>query len=149
MTASATAYGDWRDDAPGVRRFITPADLPSPYATRSTANRRIGVPETSIAARTLYISGQIGQRMDGTIPDDIVEHSRLAWQNLEAQLKAAGMTLDNLVKITTILPNGGDVVAAREARSKALGDRKPASTRSSAASPTPAWKIEIEGVAVA
>jgi hypothetical protein len=64
--------------------------------------------------------------MDGTIPDDIVEQSRVAWQNLEAQLKAAGMTLDNLVKITTILPNQGDLAAAREVRSKVLGDRKPA-----------------------
>jgi 2-iminobutanoate/2-iminopropanoate deaminase len=26
----------------------------------------------------------------GLVPDDIVEQSRLAWQNLEAQLKAAG-----------------------------------------------------------
>ena len=69
--------------------------------------------EVSGAARTLYISGQVGQRVDGTIPDDIVEQSRLAWQNLEAQLKAAGMTLDNLVKVTTILPNQGDVAAAR------------------------------------
>ena len=66
--------------------------------------------------------------MDGTIPDDIAEQSRLAWQNLEAQLKAAGMTLDNLVKITTVLPNHSDLAAAREGRSKVLGDRKPAST---------------------
>jgi 2-iminobutanoate/2-iminopropanoate deaminase len=35
--------------------------------------------------------------MDGTIPEDIVEQSRLAWQNLGAQLKAASMTLGNLV----------------------------------------------------
>ncbi len=33
VRSGATAYGDWRDDAPGVRRLITPADLPSPYAT--------------------------------------------------------------------------------------------------------------------
>jgi 2-iminobutanoate/2-iminopropanoate deaminase len=76
--------------------------------------------EVSGATRTLYISGQVGQRVDGTIPDDIVEQSRLAWQNLEAQLKAAGMTLDNLIKITTILPNHGDLAAAREGRSKVL-----------------------------
>src|SRR5476649_1482079 len=63
--------------------------------------------------------------MDGAIPDDIVAQSRLAWQNLEAQLKAAGMTLDNLVKITTILPNHGDLAPAREARSAVLGDRRP------------------------
>ena len=34
----AAAYGDWRSDAPGVRRLITPADLPAPVATRSAAN---------------------------------------------------------------------------------------------------------------
>ncbi len=32
------AYGDWREDAPGVRRLITPADLPKPYATKSADN---------------------------------------------------------------------------------------------------------------
>ena len=29
------AFGDWTADAPGVRRRITPADLPKPYATKS------------------------------------------------------------------------------------------------------------------
>jgi enamine deaminase RidA (YjgF/YER057c/UK114 family) len=105
--------------------------------------------EVSGATRTLYISGQIGQRMDGTIPDDVAEQSRLAWQNLAAQVRAAGMTLDNLVKVTTILPDRGDVAIAREARSKALGDRKPASTLIVGGLANPAWKIEIEGVAVA
>jgi 2-iminobutanoate/2-iminopropanoate deaminase len=121
-------------------------NAPEAYAPVAAYTQAI---EVSGAARTLYISGQIGQRMDGIIPDDIVEQSRLAWQNLEAQLKAAGMTLDNLVKITIILPNHGDVAAAREARSKALGDRKPASTLIVGGLADPAWKIEIEGVAVA
>ena len=104
--------------------------------------------EVSGATSTLYISGQVGQRMDGTIPDDIVEQSRLAWQNLEAQLKAGGVTLDNLVKITTILPNHGDLAAAREGRSKVPGDRKSASTLIIGGLANPAWKIEIEGIAV-
>jgi 2-iminobutanoate/2-iminopropanoate deaminase len=125
------------------RRDLNAPDAYAPVAAYTQAI------EVSGAARTLYISGQIGQRMDGTIPDDIVEQSRLAWQNLEAQLKAAGMTLDNLVKITIILPNHGDVAAAREARSKALGDRKPASTLIVGGLADSAWKIEIEGVAVA
>ena len=34
----AAAYGDWRSDAPGVRRLITPADMPPPDAGRSAAN---------------------------------------------------------------------------------------------------------------
>jgi len=38
VRTGAAAFGDWRTDAPGVRRLITPADLPAPYTTRSTAN---------------------------------------------------------------------------------------------------------------
>jgi glucose/arabinose dehydrogenase len=32
------AFGDWTTDAPGVRRRITPGDLPPPFATRSSGN---------------------------------------------------------------------------------------------------------------
>ena len=125
------------------RRDLNAPDAPHPAAAYTQAI------EVSGAARTLYISGQVGQRMDGTFPDDIVEQSRLAWQNLEAQLRAAGMTLDNLVKITAILPNRDNLAAAREERSKFLGDRRPASTLIVGGLASPAWKIEIEGIAVA
>ena len=32
------AYGDWRSDAPGIRRHIRASDLPAPYASPSMAN---------------------------------------------------------------------------------------------------------------
>jgi glucose/arabinose dehydrogenase len=35
----AAAFGDWRTDGPGVRRLITPGDLPAPFATKSAAVR--------------------------------------------------------------------------------------------------------------
>jgi 2-iminobutanoate/2-iminopropanoate deaminase len=124
-------------------RDINAPDAPVPLAAYTQAIK------VSDATRTLYISGQVGVRKDGTIPVDIVEQIRLAWQNLEAQLKAADMTFDNLVKITTMLPNQGDLAVAREGRGKALGNRIPASTLIVAGLADPAWKIEIEGVAVA
>jgi len=37
LLSGAAAFGDWRQDAPGVRRHITASDLPQPYATRSAA----------------------------------------------------------------------------------------------------------------
>lgn len=37
VRTGAAAYGDWRTDAPGVVRKITPADMPAPYATKPTA----------------------------------------------------------------------------------------------------------------
>src|SRR4051812_48861797 len=41
------ALGDWTTDAPGVRRLITPADLPKPGATRSVDNgpKQVARPE--------------------------------------------------------------------------------------------------------
>jgi glucose/arabinose dehydrogenase len=33
------AFGDWTTDAPGIRRRITPGDLPPPFATRSSGNQ--------------------------------------------------------------------------------------------------------------
>src|SRR5271166_4337337 len=38
VLTGAASYGDWRSDAPGVRRRITPGDMPPAYATPS-ANR--------------------------------------------------------------------------------------------------------------
>jgi glucose/arabinose dehydrogenase len=35
----AAAYGDWRTDAPGVRRKLTPADMPAPFASPPAANQ--------------------------------------------------------------------------------------------------------------
>jgi glucose/arabinose dehydrogenase len=37
LTGTA-AYGDWRSDAPGLRRRLSAADLPVPYASRSAGN---------------------------------------------------------------------------------------------------------------
>lgn len=38
------AMGDWSTDAPGVRRKLTPGDLPAPYATTSAENSATIVP---------------------------------------------------------------------------------------------------------
>jgi glucose/arabinose dehydrogenase len=44
VLTGAAAYGDWRTDAPGVARKITPADLPAPFATAPTASPSAEVP---------------------------------------------------------------------------------------------------------
>src|SRR5713226_776506 len=38
LLTGKAAMGDWRSDAPGVRRRIVPTDLPAPYATASARN---------------------------------------------------------------------------------------------------------------
>ncbi len=46
LLTGPAAMGDWTQDAPGVRRKITVADLPAPYATESARNgpRRVARP---------------------------------------------------------------------------------------------------------
>ena len=124
-------------------RAVNAPDAPAAAAAYSQAV------EVSGATRTLYVSGQIGVDAAGATPADAIEQNRLAWSNLTAQLRAAGMTLDNLVRYTTILPDLADLAAARSVRAEFLGDRRPGSTLIVAGLASPAWKVEIEGIAVA
>lgn len=103
--------------------------------------------EVSGATRTLFISGQLGMEIDGSTPPGIEEQARLAWRNLGLQLDVAGMTFDNLVKVTMYFRDADDIPASRAARADALGNRRPASTVLIASLANPAWKIEIEAIA--
>lgn len=103
--------------------------------------------EITGAVRTLYISGQVGADAKGNIPDDFASQCRLVWANIQAQLRAAGMTLDDVVKYTTILPDFANMAENRRIRSEVLGDRKPASTLIIGGLANPAYKVEIEAIA--
>ena len=46
----ASAFGDWRSDAPGIRRKITPEDMPAPMASASAGNFARVVPRPAEAA---------------------------------------------------------------------------------------------------
>ncbi len=124
-------------------RAINAESSPRPASAYSQAV------EVENATRTLFISGQLGMEADGTTPPGIAEQATLAWHNLEQQLHAAGMTFDNLVKVTMYIPDPADIPASRPARAQALGDRRPASTVLVAGLAHPAWKIEIEAIACA
>ncbi len=125
------------------RRDINAPDAPAPAGSYSQAVEVTGV------TRTLYVSGQVGLDTAGNTPDDLASQCRLVWANLEAQLRAAGMGLDNIVKLTTILPESSSLGESRKARAAAMGDRKPASTLIIGGLASPAWKIEIEAIACA
>ena len=125
------------------RREINATNAPAPAGAYSQAVHVTG------GTRTLWISGQVGAAMDGTVPADAFAQTKLAWASLIAQLEAAGMGVDNIVKLVTIVPDVADIPATRAARSEVLGDRKPASTLIVAGLANPTWKVEIEAVAVA
>jgi enamine deaminase RidA (YjgF/YER057c/UK114 family) len=105
--------------------------------------------EVSNASRMLFISGQIPVGSDDHVPLDFKSQCRLAWANVEAQLKAAEMTLDNLVKVTTFLSDRRYRQENYEVRMEVLGERAPALTVIITGIYDEAWLLEIEAVAAA
>lgn len=49
----------------------------------------------------LFVSGQVGSREDGSPESDFEAQVRLAFANLQATLRAAGCSLDDIVDVTT------------------------------------------------
>lgn len=100
-------------------------------------------------ARTVYVGGQVPSAADGSVPESFTEQARLAWDKVLAELEAAGMTREALVKATIFLADRADAAANREARLAALGPARPVMTVVLANLLDPRWKIEIEAVACA
>lgn len=125
------------------RRIINAADAPQAAGGYAQAVEITG------ATRILHVSGQIPQAADGTVPAAFADQCRLAWANLEAQLRAAGMTLDHLAKVTTFLADRRHAAENRAVRQAVLGDRAPALTVVITGIFDEAWLVEIEAVAMA
>ena len=66
-----------------------PADAPFSVAVR--------------AGRTLYLSGQIGARADGSLPADFDAQARQAMDNIAATLKDFGVGMDRIAKCTVFI----------------------------------------------
>jgi glucose/arabinose dehydrogenase/cytochrome c2 len=83
LLVGRAAFGDWRSDAPGVRRRIGVSDLPPPFATPSAGN-----------------APSIVDRPDGAVP--------LAPPGFHVTLFASGLEHPRLM---TVAPNGDVFVA--------------------------------------
>ena len=59
------------------------------------------------------------------------------------------MDIENLVKTTPTAPNEADIPILRSGRAAVLGAHKPASLLIVARLANPAWKVEVEAIAVA
>ena len=125
------------------RQAINAPDGPQPVGGYAQAVEVAGF------SRILHVSGQIPVTQDGTVPSGFGEQCRLAWANVEARLRAAGMTLDNLVKVTTYLSDRRYGAENREVRRAVLAGRMLASTVVIAGIYDETWLLEIEAVATA
>lgn len=123
------------------KRLINAPDAPAPIGWYSQAL------ELTVFSRTVFVSGQIPVAVDGAIPDGFRAQCRLVWRNIEAQLRAANMTLDNIVKINTYLSDRRYAQENRDIRREVLGDRAPASTVVITGIVDEKWLLEIEATA--
>ena len=105
--------------------------------------------EVTGASRLLFISGQIPADAEGHVPDDFESQARLAWKNVIAQLRAAGMTLDNLVQVRIFLSDRKYTAAYRKVRIEVLEGREVGLTTIITGIFDEKWLLEIEAVAAA
>lgn len=105
--------------------------------------------EISVGSRLLIISGLNGYLSDGkTIPDSFEEQGDIIWQHIGTLLESANMTYRNLVSIRTYLAHPEYDAPNMALRKKYLGDHEPTLTVVCAQLLLPAWKLEIEAMAV-
>jgi len=97
--------------------------------------------------RLLFISGQVPERSDGSVPEGFEAQCEQAWRNVIEVLTTAGLGVEHLVKINTFLTDRNQVVTNRAIRRKMLGGHEPASTVVIAVTVDGKWLLEIEAIA--
>ena len=81
---------------------MTPRDVVFPAGRQALYERN----RYSPAIRSngfLFVSGQVGSREDGSPEPDLSAQVRLAFDNLNAVLKAAGCTFDDVLDVTVFI----------------------------------------------
>jgi enamine deaminase RidA (YjgF/YER057c/UK114 family) len=127
-----------------VNSEVNPSSIAPP-----AANYAHGVLSTN-PAKVLHISGTVGTRPDGTISADVAEQAEEVWRSLAAICDEAGMSLDDIVSITTYAVTGEVLGGVMAARDRALRGRRVASVLITVpALARPEWKMEIAAVAIA
>ena len=115
----------------------------------STGGDWVHALEVRGAQRMLFVSGTMGLRPDFSAPPTLDEQLECVWNNLRAILASAGMTVDNIVRLTSYLRDASYAEANAQARIRALGDRRIPTTAIVVETLQPDWLIELEIIAAA
>lgn len=98
--------------------------------------------------RLLVLSGQVGMREDGTVPEDALEQLEVAFENILRNLQAANMDSNDIVKLTYYVVGEMDVAKRRALIASKLQGHKPCSTFLYVAGlASPQYKVELEALA--
>lgn len=99
-----------------------PAGAPAP------ASRYSQLVRVEPQRRWVFLSGQVGLRPDGSLPEDAVRQMRQAWANLLALLAAEDLGPEHLVRVNAYVTRQDLVRLYRETRDEALAGAEPSST---------------------
>jgi enamine deaminase RidA (YjgF/YER057c/UK114 family) len=124
-------------------KFINPETIAKPTGYTH-------VVEVSGPGRTVYVSGQIGLKPDGTLAKGFRAQAEQAFGNLEAAMAAVGGGLEHIVKVTYYFTDIGDLPVMRELRNaRFTRGPLPASTAVAiSALALPDAVFEVEAIAV-
>jgi enamine deaminase RidA (YjgF/YER057c/UK114 family) len=97
----------------------------------------------------LVIAGQVGNDIDGHVPEDPVDQYRQALRNLLAVVRSKGGEARDIFKLNTYLVERLPLDRVRAARQEVLGDAAPAATLIYVAGlASEGLLVEVEGWAV-
>jgi 2-iminobutanoate/2-iminopropanoate deaminase len=105
--------------------------------------------EVSAMSRLVFVAGTMGLDAHGAAGKTLDEQLTLLWSNIRTILASAGMSVDNIVRLTSYLRDVSYAEANAAARTRALGDRPIPTTAIVAQTLSPDWLVEIEVIAAA
>jgi enamine deaminase RidA (YjgF/YER057c/UK114 family) len=111
----------------------------------SSYEAQIGYSRAVVAGDWVFVSGTTGfDYATMTISDDVVAQAEQCLQNIAKALAEAGCTLDDVVRVNYVLPNGADFEPCWPVLRQHFGKAKPAAMVITAGLLDPRMKIEIE-----
>ncbi len=111
----------------------------------STFEEMIGYSRAVVEGDWVFVSGTTG--FDYTtmvISDDLLEQTEQCFKNVESALRQAGSGLQDVVRVTYVLPNAADFELCWPVLRKYLGKVRPAAMMISAGLSDPRMRIEIQ-----
>jgi enamine deaminase RidA (YjgF/YER057c/UK114 family) len=122
-------------------QFASPASV---HTTNGAYSHTATVPA---GTELVFVSGQVGLRPDGTLPESLEDQSKQLFANLQALLDLHGAKVTDIVKITAFLVAGQDLPTFRGVRKAFMNGHAPTSTLVFISQLVdPAMLVEVEAV---
>lgn len=99
-------------------------------------------------AAWMTLSGQLGERTDGSCPESVTEQSELAWQNVLTVLAEKGLGITNIVKVTSYIVDEENIDSYVQVHKRVVGEHMPPWTLVIVpALGRPRYKVEVDVIA--